>query len=534
MPRNLFSIIEQMTSRVNKAECARPRAQQCRHTRDAGIYQLSRDGSTCCARDGRTPFPTRNGASYVVVLTVLLAFSANAEDKITYQDNVLPLIQANCAKCHNEDKKKADLDLTSYQGVLKGSSDGPVVVAGNPDASKLWRAVTQVEDPTMPPNSPPLQEKELAIFKRWIKSGLLETANGKAVVARAPTLDFTLKPDALGKPDGPPPMPTNLPPAIPIHTEHATAITGLAASPWAPLIAVAGQKQILLFNSDTLALLGILPFTEGEPVGVQFSRNGQLLLANGGRGATSGRVVVWDVVTAKKLMTLGDDFDTVLAAHIRPDQSLVARGGPSRLVKIWSTKTGELLHKMKKHTDWVTAVAFSPNGQMLATADRNGGISVWDPDSAQEIFSLAGHKAAVTALSWRGDSKFLASSSEDGTVKLWEMDEGKPVKSWTAHATGALAVSYAHDGNLVTCGRDNAVTLWDGTGKKLRDLEKCCDLPVRAVFSFDGARVLASDFDGQVAVWNSKTGKHAGNLDVNPLSSSAKLAVVQSASQKQN
>ena len=36
------------------------------------------------------------------------------QEKITYQDQVLPLVEANCSKCHNSDKKKADLDLTSY------------------------------------------------------------------------------------------------------------------------------------------------------------------------------------------------------------------------------------------------------------------------------------------------------------------------------------------------------------------------------------------------------------------------------------
>src|SRR5579859_846389 len=115
--------------------------------------------------------------SYFALLAALfLTATARADDKVTYQDNVLPLIQAHCAKCHNEDKRKADLDLTSYQGALKGSGSGAIVVAGNPDASKLWRAVTQVEDPTMPPNSPPLPAAELDIFKKWIQGGLLETA----------------------------------------------------------------------------------------------------------------------------------------------------------------------------------------------------------------------------------------------------------------------------------------------------------------------------------------------------------------------
>ena len=450
---------------------------------------------------------------YAALLTAAFAVSvrpALADEKVTYQDNVLPLIQANCAKCHNEDKRKADLDLTSYQGVLKGSGSGAVVVSGNPDGSKLWKAITQSEDPTMPPNSPPMPDKVLEVFKKWIQGGLLETASGHALAAQRPQMDFTLKQDATEKPSGPPPMPESLPPAEVFHTEKTTAITGLAASPWAPLIAVAGQKQVLLYNSDSLSLLGILPFTEGEPVGVQFSRNGKLLLANGGRGATSGRVMVWDVVTGKKLMTVGDDYDTVLAADIRPDQSQVALGGPSRLVKIWSTKSGELQHKIKKHTDWVTAIAFSPNGQMLATADRNGGISIWDPDSAQELFTLAGHKGAVTALNWRGDSKLLASSSEDGSVKLWEMEDGKMVKTWNAHNTGVLAVSYSHDGTLVTCGRDDMVTVWDGTGKKLRDMEKCCDLPLRAVISGDNSRVFARILTATWQPGRSRRGKRLG------------------------
>jgi hypothetical protein len=467
-------------------------------------------------------------AATVLAGLLFLAPAAPAADKTTFQDNVLPLIQANCAKCHNEDKRKADLDLTSYQKALKGGGSGPVVVSGNPEASKLWKAITQTEEPFMPPNRPPLPEKELEVFKKWIQGGLLENAGGKALAAAQGGTDFTFKADTSGKPDGPPPMPKGLPRETPLHTAHTTAITGLAASPWAPLIAVAGQKQVLLFQSDTLELLGVLPFTEGQPADLKFSRSGQLLLACGGRGAQSGRVVLWDVVSGKKMATLGDDFDTVLAADIRPDQTQVAFGGPGRLVKLASARTGELQQKMRKHTDWVTAVAYSPNGRLLATADRNGGISLWDPDSGQELFTLAGHKSAVTALSWRSDSRLLASASEEGTVKLWETEEGKQTKSWPAHGPGALSVCYAHTDRLVTCGRDGVVSLWDGNGKKVRDLEKCCDLPLRASFSADGQRVVASDFEGHVTVWAAETGKRVGNLDTNPSPPGPKLAATQS------
>lgn len=473
-------------------------------------------------------------APLVCSLSLQRAFS---EDKVTYQDQILPLIEANCSKCHNADKKKADLELTSYQGALKGSGSGAVVISGNVDGSKLWKALTHAEEPFMPPNRPKLDDKDLEKFKKWIAGGLLETASGKAVPSAAPSVDLTLKADDIGKPEGPPPMPKQLPLGPVIHTTHTNVVLGVAASPWAPLIAVTGQRQILLFksgasNEPPCSLAGVLPFPEGQPVDVKFSRNGQLLLAAGGRGAKSGRIAVWDVVSGDRLMTLGEEYDTVLCADIRRDQSQVAFGGPTRLVKILSTKTGEVQHKIKKHTDWVTAVAFGPNGEMLASADRNGGISIWDPDNAQELFTLAGHKSAVTALSWRADSKLLASASEDGSVKIWEMKEGKQVKIWTAHPGGALCVSYSRDGRIVSCGRDNNVTLWDSNGSKIRVLAGPFELPIRAAFTHEGKQIIATEFSGRVSMWNVSDGKHVADLDVNPVPSSQQMAAAKPARKK--
>jgi WD40 repeat protein len=450
-----------------------------------------------------------------------------AQEKVTFQDHLLPLIENNCAKCHNPDKKKGDLDLTSYNGIMKGGGSGAVVVSGNPDSSKLWRAIMQVEDPTMPPNKSRLPDKELEVFKKWILGGLLETSGSKAITSK-PSVDLTLKGSVIGKPEGPPPMPADLSLEPVIHTGHLNPLTGLANSPWAPLFAVAGQKQILLYESEHLNLLGILPFSaEGNPADLKFSRNGKLLLAGGGRGGKSGRVLVWDITTGERLMTIGEEYDTVLGADISPDQSKVALGGPTRLVKIYSTKSGEMLHKMKKHTDWVTALAFSPNGEMLATADRNGGIVIWDPENGQEVLNLNGHKAGITSLSWRADSRFVASSSEDGTVKIFETQDGKAVKTINAHPGGALWVSYSQDGKLVSCGRDNNVVAWDANGSKLKSFEFFGELPLRAVFNHDATRVAATDFGGHVAAWNVKDGKRLGELDPNPLPLSEQIAATE-------
>ncbi len=468
----------------------------------------------------------------LITISITVTFAAAAQEKVTFQDHVLPIVEANCAKCHNSDKKKGDLDLTSYSAAIAGGASGKVVVPGDADASKLWKVINHLDDPNMPPKSSRLADKDLLVFKKWIAGGLLETLGSKAITGK-PTVDLAVGAGAVGKPEGPPPMPGDLlmEPVAPL--KRATAVTGLAASPWAPVIAMAGQKQIVLYNSETLDLLGILPFKDEQemyqPDDVKFSCNGKLVVVGGGHGAKAGRAMVFDVTTGERIISVGSgqEFDSVLSSDISPDQSKIALGGPSRMVKVFSTKDGSLAFKMKKHTDWVTAVAFSPNGEWLATADRNGGVVIWDADNGLEIHMLAGHKSAVTALSWRPDSKLLASVSEDGSAKIWEMNEGKQVRTWNPHPGGVLSINYTHDGRVVTCGRDNQVAAWSADGAKLKSFEFTNELPVRVVFSHDGERVIATDWTGKVTVWQTKTGKPVAELEANPPTIAEQIAAAQ-------
>ena len=158
-----------------------------------------------------------------------------------------------------------------------------------------------------------------------------------------------------------------------VVTQHAGAITALAASPWAPVVAVAGYRQISLYHADTGQLLGVLPFTEGVPYVLRFSRDGAMLLAAGGRGGAAGVAVLYDVKTGRKLAKVGDELDAVLAADLNAAHTRIALGGPRRLVRIYSTETGELVSEIRKHTDWIYAIEYSPDGVLLATADRANG-----------------------------------------------------------------------------------------------------------------------------------------------------------------
>ncbi|HMO36282.1 MAG TPA: WD40 repeat domain-containing protein, partial [Gemmatales bacterium] len=340
-----------------------------------------------------------------------------------------------------------------------------------------------------------------------------------------PKADLTLKTAARGKPEGPPPMPGETLPLEPaVLTPRANAITALAASPWAPVMAVASSKSVLLYHTETHELLGVLPFPEGQVNVLKFSRNGALLLAAGGRGGQSGRAIVFEIQTGQRVIEVGEETDSILAADISPDQSQIALGNSSKLIRVYSTQDGSVLHKLKKHTDWVTALEYSPDGVLLASGDRNGGLAIWEAGSGQEFIQIRGPQLAISEVSWRPDGNLLAVCSEDTQIRLFEMENGNQVKAWGAHAGGALSVRYHHDGRIVSTGRDRITKVWDGNGALQKQTPATPDVALKAAWSHDGHRVLTGDWLGQVHHYTVADGKEVAQVVANPPSVEHRLA----------
>ncbi|MGB7158485.1 MAG: c-type cytochrome domain-containing protein, partial [Tepidisphaeraceae bacterium] len=466
--------------------------------------------------------------SSIALAALLAARTLFAQEKVTYQDHILPILRNSCLNCHNADKKKADLDLSTYAGAMAGGGSGKAIEPLSPEGSLLYRLITHAEEPQMPPKGGKLPEKDLNTIKAWIAGGVLDNAGSTAMASNKPKLDLTVAVNAAGKPDGPPPMPADLLLEPVVHTARAGAITAIASSPWAPLIAVGGQKQVLLYNPQSQDLLGVLPFPEGLPNVLRFARSGKLLLVGGGEGATSGKVALYDITTGNRITELGEEFDAVLAADISSDQSLVALGGPSRIVKVFNVATGAAVKQIKKHTDWVTAVAYSPDAVLLATGDRAGNLHVWEAKSGLSFYTLPGHKQAITELAYRGDSNVLASASEDGSIRLWDMYAGKQIKEIKgAHPGGVLSLAFAHDGRLVSSGRDRKVKLWTADGSPIKESEPFKDIVLRAAFNEDGTLAVAGDWTGEIRVLTAADGKKAGELDVNPPTLATRIALAE-------
>ena len=85
-----------------------------------------------------------------------------------------PVLERVCVQCHNPDKRKGDLLLTTPEGVQKGGENGPVFVVGKPDESPLLqRCLLPLDDEDhMPPESKKQPTPvELDALRQWIAGG---------------------------------------------------------------------------------------------------------------------------------------------------------------------------------------------------------------------------------------------------------------------------------------------------------------------------------------------------------------------------
>lgn len=91
---------------------------------------------------------------------------------VDFDHEVVPILKNRCIECHTGDKKKGGLSLNDRAGLMAGSENGPVVVAGDAAGSRLIEVVTSDDpDASMPPKGERLTEAEVAVLRRWIDEG---------------------------------------------------------------------------------------------------------------------------------------------------------------------------------------------------------------------------------------------------------------------------------------------------------------------------------------------------------------------------
>ncbi len=99
-----------------------------------------------------------------------------AESPLSFSQDVMPIFKGRCVSCHQpggEGFQKSGLDLSTYEGLMKGTSFGAMVIPRDPQSSNLmwlldWRASPELR---MPHGKKKLSTCDRNDIRNWIREG---------------------------------------------------------------------------------------------------------------------------------------------------------------------------------------------------------------------------------------------------------------------------------------------------------------------------------------------------------------------------
>jgi hypothetical protein len=120
-----------------------------------------------------------------LALLVLCIGLAGCERRISFANDVQPILREHCAECHDqvgEGMVASGFSVRDYNSVMSGTRFGPVIVPGSSISSSLYLMIAEKTAPEirMPPHhiqslsagrSAPLSEDNVEIIGLWIDQG---------------------------------------------------------------------------------------------------------------------------------------------------------------------------------------------------------------------------------------------------------------------------------------------------------------------------------------------------------------------------
>ncbi len=242
-------------------------------------------------------------------------------------------------------------------------------------------------------------------------------------------------------------------------------------------------------------------------------------------------VQVWDATSGQQLYTYHGHTNHIYAVAWSPDGKYIASGGQDQTVQVWSAtkgNMGRLLLTYRNNPGNVSSLAWSPDSQYLAssTYDSEAEIQVWKALSGELITRYKGHTNIINSVAWSVQGNRIASAGEDGTVQVWDAMTGKLIMRYQhdlikGEPAIVNQVTWSPDSTWVASAADDgSIVIWDVAAQRQvlktsvhisHRLDINSGSPSRATptakvyslsWSHDGKRIVSSDNQGAVLIWD--------------------------------
>ena len=423
----------------------------------------------------------RNSPFFASLIATQILVASWTHADVSYEKDVAPVLAKYCVGCHNDNDAEGNLSLESFGSIQNGGEQGPAIVAGNAEASRLIRMVTGDVEPKMPPEDEPAPNKdEIAILKQWTAEGA-KGPSGEALRVKK-LITPKLTPSQAPRP-----------------------ITALAISPDGSTTAIARYKSIELINNADETRIAQLDGHVGKINSLRFVGNQRLIAASGITGLR-GEIIEWDTKTLETVRRIEAHRDIISAAIPSPDGKLIASAGYDREISIWNRKTGEPIRQFQGHNGAIFDLAFSPDGKIIASASADATIKIWDVASGTRLDTLSQPLKEQYSVAISPDGQFVYACGADNRIRKWQLisiDQPKINPLLIArfgHEQSVDSVRLTSDGKIaITTSADRKVKVWDTeTLTELRAFTDQSDSVQAIAIDPKGTRASLGRMDGSL------------------------------------
>ena len=457
------------------------------------------------------------GNGLAVLAIGLLALPTRAADPapVSFEKQVLPILNASCAGCHQPGKLKGGLDVTTYQGLMAGGKKGPSWKPGDPAHSFIIEQVSG-EKPEMPAKGDPLTKAEVELIARWIKEG---AKNDSTAVAVAPG----------GVLPGPKPL------AQPPVYSVPPVITALAYSPDGLTLAVSGYYEVVLHKTDGSGIAGRLVGGSPRLLSITFSADGQRLAVGGGAPGQFGNVQLWDLKSQKLTGNWKPTTDTVFGVSFNAAGDQLAFGCPDKSARVISAADGKEVLRLDQHTDWCTGAVFTVDGKRLLTGSRDQAMKLSAVANAQFIDDVNNPLDPIACMARHPKEDLVVYGGANGSSRIYKIADNQArtagrndtnlVKELERQQSAVNAIAWNAEGTQIVLGSEKDAKVFDAKGGKVATLAGHDGSIFAVAFAPDGKRVATGGYDGLVRVFELPSGKLKSAFVPVPLSTAQKTAL---------
>ncbi len=427
----------------------------------------------------------------------LPALNKATAEKISYRQDVWPILKRHCWGCHSGSDPQGGLSIDHVADMLKGGDTGPLFTAGKPEESLLLEMITG-DEPEMPQKQPPLSAAKIHILRQWVFAGARDDSTPSAAASIQ----------------------------IPDTYRFAPAITSVAFGANG-LVAAACRSEVVLIDTVGDQPPRRLPTESDQLMHVEFSADGALLAAVGGSPAQFGEVRFLKTADGTVVSKRRVGHDTLFRGNFSPDGKAIAAGGADGAAYIVPVDASAEVRMFDLHSDWVLDVAYSPDGKLLVTGGRDKATKVSSVETGKLLRSVDSSTELISGVAV--DDKFAVGAGRARTPIAYELkialsgvqvsgagNGARPIskrnqyaKNFEAQPGEILDVATSGDRKLMAVAGDyGEVRVYKIADRQRVALISKVPGPVYSVaLNADGTRLALGNKDGLVQVYQLPDGK---------------------------